>query len=78
MGCQSEENIWKSKFEKCHNQCFEFIDVLGAHVIPWYSFREKKISVFENRRGLEKHSCPSSSLSPVGWDGGISSGGRAQ
>lgn len=42
MGRQSEENIWKYKSEKCHNQCFEFIDVLGAHVIPWYSFREKK------------------------------------
>lgn len=70
MRRQSEENIWKYKSEKCHNQCFEFIDVLGAHVIPWYSFREKKkniSSVFETHRGLEKQSYHRSSLIPVGW-----------
>ena len=35
MGCHSEENIWKPKSEKCHNQCFEFTDVLGACAIPY-------------------------------------------
>lgn len=39
----SQKKIFGSpNLKKCHNQCFEFIDVLGAYVIPWYSFREKK------------------------------------
>lgn len=41
MGCQSEGNILKSKFEKCHNWCFEFLSCLPCSTF-YFSCREEK------------------------------------